>query len=413
MRYEESLFYIKPLSTYLIPHTPYLIPLNPYLMSAYDQAALEMHQKHQGKMEIKSKIPVESKDDLSTAYTPGVAAPCLAIADNTEEAYKYTCKGNMVAVVTDGSAVLGLGNIGPEAGMPVMEGKAILFKEFAGVDAFPICLATQDTEEIIQTVKNIAPGFGGINLEDISAPRCFEIEERLKKELDIPVFHDDQHGTAIVVLAGLINALKITGKKKEDLVTVVSGVGAAGVAITKLLMSYGLQHFYMCDSRGLIYEGRAEGMNPVKDEMAKITNRDKKSGDLAVAMQGADLFIGVSQPDVLTVEMVKTMNPDPMIFAMSNPNPEIKPDLAHQAGASIVATGRSDYPNQINNVLAFPGLFRGVLDSRAPQITEAMKIAAAEAIANHIENPTPEEIIPYALDKTVATKVAEAVKNAA
>jgi malate dehydrogenase (oxaloacetate-decarboxylating) len=381
-------------------------------MSAYDQAALDMHQKHGGKMEIKSKIPVETKNDLSTAYTPGVAAPCLAIAEDKQKAYTYTCKSNMVVVVSDGSAVLGLGNIGPEAAMPVMEGKAILFKEFANVDAFPICLATQDTEEIIQTVKNIAPGFGGINLEDISAPRCFEIENRLKEELDIPVFHDDQHGTAIVVLAGLINALKITGKNKEDLVTVVSGVGAAGIAITKLLMSYGLKHFYMCDSRGLIYEGRPEGMNPVKEEMAKITNLDKKSGDLAVAMQGADLFIGVSQPDVLTPEMVKTMNADPIVFAMSNPNPEIKPELAHEAGVAIMATGRSDYPNQINNVLAFPGLFRGVLDARARKITEPMKIAAAEAIASHIDNPTAEAIIPCALDKSVAVKVAEAVKNA-
>lgn len=382
-------------------------------MPDYKQLSLEMHEEKKGKMEIKSKVRVTNKDELSTAYTPGVAEPCRVIAENKEDVYKYTIKANTIAVVTDGSALLGLGNVGPEASLPVMEGKAILLKEFADVDAFPICLDTQDTEEIIQTVINIAPGFGGINLEDISSPRCFEIEKRLEEALDIPVFHDDQHGTAIVVLAGLINALKVTGKKKEDVKVVVSGVGAAGVAVTKLLLAYGFQHFYMCDSKGLIYKGREERMNVVKEEMAEITNQEGKQGSLADALVGTDIFLGVSHPDIVNEEMVKSMNPDPIIFAMANPDPEIRPEKARAAGAAVIATGRSDFPNQINNVLAFPGIFRGLLDMRAQSVSMQMKTAAAEAIAAHVENPTAEMIIPPALDKTVAEKVAGAVKSAA
>ena len=379
----------------------------------YYQDALKLHEKHKGKIEVVSKLPLDNRDDLSLAYTPGVAEPCRKIAENKADAYKYTAKGNLVAVVSDGSAVLGLGNIGPEAAMPVMEGKSILFKEFGNVDAFPVCIDTQDTEEIIDFVEKIAPTFGGINLEDISAPRCFEIEERLKKELDIPVFHDDQHGTAIVVLAGLINALKIVDKKIEDLRIVMSGVGAAGVAITKLLLHYGAHHFYLCDSKGVIYEGRQEGMNPTKEKLAKITNPEKISGTLQDVLKGADVFIGVSQAKLVTKEMVESMNQDSIVFAMANPEPEIMPDLAKAGGAKVVATGRSDFPNQINNVLAFPGLFRGVLDARAKQITTEMNVAAAEALANYVKDVSVDKIIPDPLDKNVAYEVAEAVVRCA
>ncbi len=378
----------------------------------YYQESLKLHAAKHGKIEVISKVKVETKDDLSLAYSPGVAEPCREIAKNPAEVYKYTNKGNLVAVVTDGSAVLGLGNIGAAAGMPVMEGKAILFKEFGDVDAFPICLDTQDTEEIIKTVKLIAPGFGGINLEDISAPRCFEIEQRLIEELDIPVFHDDQHGTAIVVLAGLINALKLTDRKLEDIKVVVNGVGAAGVAITKLLITYGVQpeNFLLCDSRGIIYKGR-ENLNPVKEALAEITNANQLQGGLAEAMQGADVFLGVSLAKLVTPDMVRSMAKDPIIFAMANPEPEIMPDLALEAGAAIVATGRSDFPNQVNNVLGFPGIFRGVLDAGIRIIDDKVKITAAEAIAHYIEAPTREMIIPSALDKGVATAVAEAIKG--
>ena len=382
-------------------------------MGNYYQDSLTLHKKNKGKIEVISKIPLNNKENLSLAYTPGVAEPCRQIAENKENAYKYTSKGNLVAVVSDGSAVLGLGNIGPEAAMPVMEGKSILFKEFGNVDVFPLCIDTQDTEEIIDFVKKIAPTFGGINLEDISAPRCFEIEERLKKELDIPVFHDDQHGTAIVVLAGLINALKLVDKKIENLKIVMSGVGAAGVAITKLLIHYGAHHFYLCDSRGVIFDGRKEGMNPVKDDLAKITNPEKIEGKLENVLKGADVFIGVSQAKLVTKEMVETMNKDSIVFAMANPEPEIMPDIAKAGGAKIVATGRSDFPNQVNNVLAFPGLFRGVLDSRAKQITTEMNIAAAEALAEYVTDLSVDKIIPDPLDKNVAFKVAEAVRKIA
>lgn len=387
----------------------------------YYKEALKLHSRHRGKIEVVSKVPLKTKDDLSVAYTPGVAEPCREIFKNPEDVYKYTNKGNMVAVVTDGSAVLGLGNIGAAAGLPVMEGKAVLFKEFAGVDAFPICLATQDTEEIIQTVERIAPGFGGINLEDISAPRCFEIEERLIKSLDIPVFHDDQHGTAIVVLAGLINALRLTKRKFEDVRVVVSGVGAAGVAITKLLITYGVnpEHVLLCDSQGAIYKSR-DNLNAVKEDMADITNvacklgldhPDCKKGGLAEIMAGADVFIGVSRAGLVTEDMVRSMAKDPIIFAMANPEPEIMPDLAKKAGAAIVATGRSDFPNQINNVLGFPGIFRGVLDARIRIIDNKIKIAAAEAIASYIENPTVDQIIPSPLDKGVVTAVSQAIRR--
>ncbi len=382
-------------------------------MSNYYQGSLDLHEKYKGKIEVNSKVSLNNKNDLSLAYTPGVAEPCRKIAENKTDAYKYTAKGNLVAVVSDGSAVLGLGNIGPEAAMPVMEGKSILFKEFGNVDAFPLCVDTQDTEEIIDFVKKIAPTFGGINLEDISAPRCFEIEKRLKEELDIPVFHDDQHGTAIVVLAGLINALKLVNKKIEDLKIVMSGVGAAGVAITKLLIHYGAHHFYLCDSRGVIFEGRVEGMNPVKEELAKITNPEKIAGKLEDVMQGADVFIGVSQAKLVTQEMIANMNDDAIVFAMANPEPEIMPELAKAGGARIVATGRSDFPNQVNNVLAFPGLFRGVLDSRATQITTEINVAAAEALADYVTDLSEDKIIPDPLDKKVAYKVAEAVKKVA
>lgn len=367
-----------------------------------------------GKIEVISKLPVETRDDLSLAYTPGVAEPCRKIHANREDVYKYTAKGNLVAVVTDGSAVLGLGNIGPEAGLPVMEGKAILFKEFANVDAFPICLDTNDVDEIVRTVKLTAPGFGGINLEDIGAPRCFEIEERLKKELDIPVFHDDQHGTAIVVLAGLINALKVVGKNIADVKVVVNGAGAAGTAIAKLLLSTGVKDLIACDKVGILYRG-IEGVDDAKKELAKVTNKDNTKGSLADALKGADVFIGVSAPGIVSQEMVSSMNRDSILFAMANPTPEIMPELAKAAGAKVIGTGRSDFPNQVNNVLAFPGIFRGALDVRAREINEEMKIAAAYAIAGMIDEKDLNEdnVIPYALDRAVAASVAEAIKAAA
>ena len=380
----------------------------------YNELSLKMHEDHTGKLEIASKVAVETKDDLSTAYTPGVAEPCRKIHENPVDAYKYTIKANTVAVVSDGTAVLGLGDIGPLGAIPVMEGKSILFKRFGNVDAFPICLDTKDTEEIIETVKRIAPVFGGINLEDISAPRCFEIEERLKKELDIPVFHDDQHGTAIVVSAGIMNALKLTGKKMEEVTAVVNGAGAAGISITKLLLSFGLKDAILVDRRGAIYEGRL-GLNEAKEEIARITNRNKESGSLADVIKGKDIFLGVSAPGVLTAEMVSTMAKDPIIFAMANPTPEIMPDEARKGGAAVIATGRSDFPNQINNVLVFPGIFRGALDARATGITEEMKRAAAKAIAAIVtdEELSADHIIPDAFDERVAKAVAKAVSDEA
>jgi malate dehydrogenase (oxaloacetate-decarboxylating) len=378
----------------------------------YAKLALEAHNKYKGKISVEPKMPLETKDDLSIAYTPGVAKPCQEIADDKENAYKYTAKGNMVAVVSDGSAVLGLGNIGPEASLPVMEGKSVLFKKFANVDAFPIILDTQNTDEIVQTVKNIAPGFGGINLEDISAPRCFEIEKRLKQELNIPVFHDDQHGTAIVTLAGMYNALELTHKEMKDLQVVVNGAGAAGVAIVKLLFAAGVKDVIMCDSRGIIYKGR-NSLNDTKKEMAETTNKQGRKGSLADAVKDMDVFIGVSVPNVLSQDMVKSMNKDPMIFAMSNPDPEILPDHAKEAGAAVVATGRSDFPNQINNVLAFPGLFRGALDARITRLTTKMFITAAKAIADCVENVTPDKIIPSPFDERVPQRVAKAIIESA
>jgi malate dehydrogenase (oxaloacetate-decarboxylating) len=379
----------------------------------YNKQALIMHEKWRGKLEITAKAKVNNKDDLATAYTPGVAEPCRKIAENKEDVYKYTMKGNTVAIVTDGSAVLGLGNIGPEAGLPVMEGKAVLFKEFGGVDAFPICLDTQDVDEIVNTVKFIAPGFGGINLEDISAPRCFEIERRLKEALNIPVFHDDQHGTAVIVLAGIINALKLVKKNKADMKVVVNGAGAAGVAITKLLLIYGFKYITMCDRTGIIYRG-AKWLNPSKIEIAEITNPDNLVGGLKDAMVGADIFIGVSAPGVVTEEMIASMNKDSIVFAMANPVPEIMPDLAKKAGAKIVGTGRSDFPNQVNNVLAFPGIFKGALQARC-QISEKMKLAAAEAIASMVSEDelNDDYIIPAAFAPGVADRVAKAVIEAA
>ena len=379
-----------------------------------ENKALEMHKQWNGKLETVAKSKVKSREDLAIAYTPGVAEPCKVIAKDPEAAYTYTMKANTVAVVSDGSAVLGLGNIGAYAAMPVMEGKCVLFKEFGNVNAVPICLDTQDTEEIIATVKNIAPAFGGINLEDISAPRCFEIEERLKEMLDIPVFHDDQHGTAIVVLAGIINALKVTGKKKEDCRVVVNGAGSAGVAITKLLLTYGFKNVIMCDRKGAIYKGR-EGLNKEKEEMAEISNRNMEKGSLEDVIKGADVFIGVSAPGTVTQEMVRTMAPNPILFPMANPTPEIMPEEAKAAGAAVIGTGRSDFPNQINNVLAFPGIFRGALDVRASDINDEMKVAAAYAIANIItdEERNAEYIIPNPFDKRVAKAVAEAVAKAA
>ena len=376
------------------------------------EKALKLHEEWNGKIETVSKAAVKSREDLALAYTPGVAEPCKVIAENPEAAYTYTIKSNTVAVVSDGSAVLGLGNIGPLAAMPVMEGKAVLFKEFGGINAFPICLDTQDTEEIIETVVRIAPAFGGINLEDISAPRCFEIEERLKERLPIPVFHDDQHGTAIVVLAGIINALKVTGKNKETAQVVVNGAGSAGIAITKLLLTYGFQNITLCDKAGMICEGM-EGLNWMQEKMAKVTNLGKRTGSLADALKGADIFVGVSAPGIVTPEMVASMNRDAILFAMANPVPEIMPDLAREAGARVVGTGRSDFPNQVNNVLIFPGIFRGALEGRACAITEEMKLAAAEAIASLVseEELSDVNILPAAFDPRVADAVSQAVKE--
>ena len=377
-----------------------------------NEKALALHEKWNGKLETASKCKINTREDLALAYTPGVAEPCKVIHKEPETVYKYTSKANTVAVVSDGSAVLGLGNIGPLAAMPVMEGKAVLFKEFGNVNAVPICLDTQDTEEIIKAVKNIAPAFGGINLEDISAPRCFEIEERLKAMLDIPVFHDDQHGTAIVVLAGIINALKVTGKDKEACKVVVNGAGSAGVAITKLLLKYGFKNVTMCDKSGIICEGD-EGLNWMQVEMSKITNLDKKKGTLADALSGADIFVGVSAPGIVSQDMVRSMNKDAILFAMANPVPEIMPDLAKEAGAKVVGTGRSDFPNQVNNVVAFPGIFKGALEGRAKQITEEMKLAAANAIAGLVadEDLNENNILPEAFDPRVADVVSQAVKD--
>ena len=376
------------------------------------EKALQMHEQWNGKLETAAKAHVNSREDLAIAYTPGVAEPCKVIAKDPEAAYKYTIKSNTVAVVSDGSAVLGLGNIGALAAMPVMEGKAVLFKEFGGVNAVPICLNTQDTEEIIKTVVNIAPAFGGINLEDISAPRCFEIEERLKELLDIPVFHDDQHGTAIVVLAGIINALKVTGKKKEDCRVVVNGAGSAGVAITKLLLTYGFEHITMCDINGII-SSASPNLNWMQKKMTEVTNLENKTGSLADAMRGADIFVGVSAPGIVTKEMVASMNSDAILFAMANPVPEIMPDLAKEAGARVVGTGRSDFPNQVNNVVAFPGIFKGALEGRATQITEEMKLATANAIAGLVSDEELNEnnILPEAFDSRVADVVSKAVKE--
>ena len=376
------------------------------------EKALELHEKLQGKLETVSKTPVRTREDLALVYTPGVAEPCKVIAKDPAAAYTYTMKANTVAVVSDGSAVLGLGNIGPKAAMPVMEGKAVLFKEFGGVNAVPICLDTQDTEEIIKAVTWLAPAFGGINLEDISAPRCFEIEERLKETLDIPVFHDDQHGTAIVVLAGIINALKVVGKKKEDCRVVVNGAGSAGVAIPRLLITYGFSNIIMCDKSGILCDG-AEGLNWMQEKMVKRTNLAHETGSLADALKGADIFVGVSAPGIVTEEMVASMNSDAILFAMANPVPEIMPDLAKKAGARVVGTGRSDFPNQVNNVVAFPGIFRGALEGHAKQITDKMKLAAANAIAALVSDEELNEnnIMPEAFDPRVADVVADAVKK--
>ncbi|MCM3193507.1 malate dehydrogenase (oxaloacetate-decarboxylating) [Priestia megaterium] len=379
------------------------------------EEALHMHRINKGKLESKSKIPVRNAEDLSLAYSPGVAEPCKEIYDDVNNVYEYTMKGNMVAVVSDGTAVLGLGNIGPEAALPVMEGKAVLFKSFAGVDAFPICLNTTDVDKIIETVKLLEPTFGGVNLEDIAAPNCFEIEERLKKETNIPVFHDDQHGTAIVTVAGLLNALKLTGRKMSQIKVVANGAGAAGIAIIKLLYSYGVRDIIMCDSKGTIYDKRPHGMNRIKDEVAAYTNRSKVEGTLADALEEADVFIGVSVEGALTPDMIGKMNPDPIIFAMANPVPEIMPEEAKKAGAKVIGTGRSDFPNQVNNVLAFPGIFRGALDVRATHINEKMKMAAVEAIANLIteEDLNTDYVIPGPFDARVAPAVAAAVAKAA
>ena len=376
------------------------------------EKALQLHKEWNGKLDVTPKCQVKSREDLAVAYTPGVAEPCKVIAENKEAAYQYTIKSNTVAVVSDGSAVLGLGNIGPEAAMPVMEGKAVLFKEFGGVNAFPICLDTQDTEEIIKTVINIAPAFGGINLEDISAPRCFEIESRLKEALDIPVFHDDQHGTAIVVLAGIINALKVVGKEKEHCKVVVNGAGSAGVAITKLLLRYGFIDVTMCDISGILSK-KNEGLNWMQKEMMEVTNLSGKTGTLADALCGADIFVGVSAPNIVSAEMVQSMNSDAILFAMANPVPEIMPDVAKAAGARVVGTGRSDFPNQVNNVVAFPGIFKGALDGRATDITEEMKLAAALALAGLVsdEELNDEHILPEAFDPRAAQVVADAVKS--
>ncbi|GKX68296.1 NAD(P)-dependent malic enzyme [Inconstantimicrobium mannanitabidum] len=380
----------------------------------FNKLSLEMHENNKGKISIVSKVKVETRDDLSTAYTPGVAEPCRKIHANKDDAYKYTAKGNLVAVVSDGTAVLGLGDIGPEAAMPVMEGKSILFKEFGNVDAFPICLDTKDVEEIIKTVKYMAPTFGGINLEDISAPRCFEIERRLKEELEIPVFHDDQHGTAIVVAAALLNGLKLVHKNIEEVKIVINGAGSAGISICKLLLQFGAKNIVMVDRAGALVEG-VEWMNPAQAEIAKKTNVEKESGDLKAVIKNKDVFIGVSAPNIVTTEMVATMNKDAMIFAMANPTPEIMPEEAKKGGARVIATGRSDFPNQINNVLVFPGIFRGALDVQATDINEEMKMAAARAIASIIsdEELSEEYIIPSAFDKRVAVRVAEEVAKVA
>lgn len=380
----------------------------------YASESLKRHYDWKGKIEVVCRCPLEDKDDLSLAYTPGVAQPCLEIQKDVNKSYELTRRSNLVAVVTDGTAVLGLGDIGPEAGMPVMEGKCALFKAFGDVDAVPICVRSKEVDDIVKTVSLIAGSFGGINLEDISAPRCFEIEEKLKETCDIPIFHDDQHGTAVVTLAALLNALKLTGKKMEEIKVVTSGAGAAGIAIIKLLIAMGLKNVILCDRKGAIYEGR-EGLNKEKEEMAKITNRDHEAGTLAEVLKGADVFIGVSAPGCVTQDMVRSMNENPILFPMANPTPEIMPDLAKEAGAAVVGTGRSDLPNQINNVLAFPGIFRGALDVRASEINDEMKIAAAKAIASFVTDDllSADYIIPSALDKNVATAVAEAVAKVA
>ncbi len=381
----------------------------------YAKESLRLHREWKGKIEVKTTVPVETKDDLSLAYTPGVAQPCLEIQKDVNQSYELTRRWNMCLVATDGSAVLGLGDIGPEAGMPVMEGKCVLFKAFGDVDAFPLCIKSHDVDEIVNTIYRISGSFGGINLEDISAPRCFEIERKLKEKCDIPIFHDDQHGTAVITLAGLTNALKVVGKKKEDVKIVMNGAGAAAISISKLLLKAGFPDIVLCDRKGAIYEGRAEGMNPVKEEMSKITNREKKSGSLADVLKGADVFIGVSAPGAVTTEMVRTMAKDPVLFDCANPTPEIYPDDAKAGGAKVVATGRSDFPNQINNVLAFPGIFRGAFDVRAKDINDEMKIAAAHALADLISEDelSPDYIIPKAFDKRVGPAVAKAVAEAA
>ena len=379
----------------------------------YAKESLRLHGEWKGKIEMVTRVPVKTKDDLSLAYTPGVAQPCLEIQKDPSKSYELTRRWNMAAVITDGSAVLGLGDIGPEAGMPVMEGKCVLFKAFGDVDAFPICVKTKDVDEFVETVYNISGSFGGINLEDIAAPRCFEIERKLKEKCDIPIFHDDQHGTAVITLAGLTNALKVVGKKKEDVKIVTSGAGAAAIAITKLLLSAGFRDITMCDRKGAIYQGR-EGLNWIKTEMAEVTNLSRKAGTLADMLVGADVFIGVSAPNTVTTEMVKTMNKDAIIFACANPTPEIFPDAAKAGGARVISTGRSDYPNQINNVLAFPGIFRGAFDVRASDINEAMKVAAAEALAGLVGDDLSEDyIIPAAFDPRVGPAVAKAVAEAA
>jgi malate dehydrogenase (oxaloacetate-decarboxylating) len=392
----------------------YIIKKQEEIIMDYAKESLRLHEEWKGKIEVIATVPVASKDDLSLAYTPGVAQPCLEIQKDVNKSYDLTRRHNLCAVITDGTAVLGLGDIGPEAGMPVMEGKCVLFKAFGGVDAFPLCVKTKNVDEFVETVYNISGSFGGINLEDIAAPRCFEIERKLKEKCDIPIFHDDQHGTAVITLAGLTNALKVVGKKKEDVKVVTSGAGAAAISIVKLLLSAGFKHITMCDRKGAIYEGR-DGLNWIKEEMALVTNLEKKAGTLADMLVGADVFIGVSAPGTVTTEMVKTMNKDAIIFACANPTPEIFPDDAKAGGAAVISTGRSDFPNQINNVLAFPGIFRGTFDVRASDINEEMKMAAAEALANLIspEELTADYIIPYAFDKRVGPAVSKAVAEAA
>lgn len=381
----------------------------------YAKESLRLHKEWKGKIEVVATVPVENKDDLSLAYTPGVAQPCLEIQKDVEKSYELTRRHNLCLVVTDGSAVLGLGDIGPEAGMPVMEGKCVLFKAFGDVDAFPLCIKSHDVDEIVNTIYLISGSFAGVNLEDISAPRCFEIERKLKEKCDIPIFHDDQHGTAIITLAGLTNALRLVGKKKEEVKVVVNGAGAAAISITRLLLTAGVKHITLCDRKGAIYEGRTEGMNPIKEEMAKMTNLEKRNGSLADMLVGADAFIGVSAPGVVTTEMVKTMNQDAILFACANPTPEIFPDDAKAGGARVVATGRSDFPNQINNVLAFPGIFRGAFDVRAKDINDEMKLAASRALAELIteEELSEDYIIPKAFDPRVGKAVAAAVADAA